>query len=445
MQEATDALSAMSISEYKRVPLTHVSPANVGDKVELFGWVASCVVRTHVSFVILSSYPHRVKLVLDKPRNIPFTTSLVVRGVVAAVEKPRDKFTVEVHVASYSFYNGKPAPSFPINKESDKATWSKYAHLALRTPERTLFLVARSQLLAAYRGFYARHGYVEVTPPTFGQVQVEGGATLFKLDYYGKPAFLTQSSQLYLETVAPAVGACYCIMPSYRAELSHTSRHLSEFTHVEGELADIRFSQLMDAIEALLRHVVAEFHEKIVPRVREMRPEFAPLALEQAPFRRLRYADAIEFLRQAGHRKLDGAEYAFGDDIADYSERFLVEEFGKSQPVFLTEFPVEQKPFYMARTADGRFTESCDLLWPGIGEVAGGSMRCDSEEELEAGFAREKIDAAPYGWYLDMARYGPSPHGGYGIGFERIMASLMQYENVDEAIMYPRKCNRCAP
>lgn len=442
--DLTASVSSLSVDSYDKKRLSDITDDSVGSRVSVFGWVTKCTALKSVTFVELTSHLETVKCVLSGSVSLTFSTSLTVQGTVVRVRNPRDRFTVEIHVDHYTIYGGAQAPSFPLNRDSDKDSVLNYAHLALRLPERSLFLIARSRLLSLFRDFYRSHSYVEITPPTIVQTQVEGGSTLFSLDYYGAPAYLTQSSQLYLETVAPVAGRCFCIMPSYRAEQSRTARHLSEYTHVEAELVDIEMPDLLDSIESLIRYVIDHFYsDGMIARINQARADFVPFELGKAPFRRVKYEDAIKFFKTVDHRKPDGTPYEMLDDICDASEKYLVQELGEGQPVFLTYFPIEHKPFYMAR--DSGRTESCDLLFPGIGEVVGGSMRCDSYDELLAGFKREGISPEPYSWYLDMARFGPSRHGGYGIGFERIMMGLMSYKNVDEATLYPRKVSRCSP
>ncbi len=425
------------------VPLDKLSDEYHDKVIRTFGWVTKCVSLKNVSFIELTSSFKTVKCVISGNVSFTFSTSLEIVGKVVKNTKMRDSFTFEIHVEKMAPYHGREAPSFPLNKDSEKDSILMYGHLALRLPERSLFLKARSELMYSFRDYYYKNDYVEVTPPTIVQTQVEGGSTLFKLDYYGAPAYLTQSSQLYLETVAPVAGKCYCIMPSYRAEKSKTSRHLSEYTHVEAELIGIKFEDLTNSIEQLIRHAVKRFYDRMLPEIKSVYPDFVPIRFSDAPFKKITYTDAIAFLISKGHCKPDGTPYQMMDDICDASERFIVSEFGNNQPVFLTNFPVEHKPFYMER--DGNVTQSCDLLFPGIGEVAGGSMRCDDYEKLIEGFKRENLPLEPYKWYIDMAIFGPSPHGGYGIGFERVMMALMGYKNVDEATLYPRKITRCTP
>jgi len=431
-----------NLKNYTNIRLEDITLANKGQKIRTFGWVTKATPMKSRCFIHLSSAFSTVKCVIEGAKNFTFQTSLTVYGTVVEVEAKKDSFTFEIAVEEYEVYNGALAPSFPLNEHSDKETRLDNGHLGLRTAERTLFLKARAALLRIMRQFYHEQRYTEVTPPTLVQTQVEGGSTLFTLDYYGEKAYLTQSSQLYLETAVPVVGKAYCIMPSYRAEKSKTSRHLSEFTHVEAELADITFEDLLGSIEGLVKYSVSEFYRELLADIRAVDPDFTPIVL--GDFKRIRYSEAIEYLRSKGHLKTDGTPYEYMDDIADASEKFLCAEYGQGQPVFLTHFPHSMKSFYMKKV-EGDLTESCDLLFPAVGETVGGSMRMDEYARLEEAFKNEGISPEPYYWYLDMARYGPSRHGGYGLGFERLLAGLMKYKNVDESTLYPRKVSRCQP
>lgn len=268
-------------------------------------------------------------------------------------------------------------------------------------------LKLRAALLNAFRDSLMSHDLIEVTPPCLVQTQVEGGATLFKLDYYGQPTFLTQSSQLYLETCLPALGDVFCVQESFRAENSHTRRHLSEYTHLEAELAFIKFEDLMDHIESIVRILLSRYpivysawgcqicetvdrllaNPRTAALIQQLNPGFTAPA---RPFMRLSYVDAIKWLNEHGiqHEAEDAegnviknedgtpkmVDHAVGDDIAEAAERRMTDILGR--PIFLHGFPAELKAFYMKKVpgvgADGHvFTESCDLLMPGVGEIVG--------------------------------------------------------------------------
>ena len=330
---------------YEKVRLENISKDYISKRIRTFGWVSTSRAGKKFSFFDLTSAFKTIKCVVSTNALFTFNTSLIIYGEVKKNESTKDSHEFEISVEKFEIYNHVLAPSFPLNAHSEKDSRLDYGHLALRMKDRALFLKARSALLKINREFYWDNNYyTEITPPTMVQTQVEGGSSLFKLDYYGENAYLTQSSQLYLETVAPVVGAAFCIMPSYRAEKSRSCRHLSEYTHVEAELVDIEFTDLMDAIESLIKVSIKKFYELMLPTIKAVFPDFELVYISYKPFTRLSYKDAIKFLIEKKHNKTDGTPYEMGDDIADASERFLVAEYADNQPIFLINFPKSFKP-----------------------------------------------------------------------------------------------------
>ncbi|PPQ64179.1 hypothetical protein CVT24_008552 [Panaeolus cyanescens] len=355
-----------------------------------------------------------------------------------------------------------------VNEKSDPSIQADLRHLVMRGETASSVLRLRSYLLAAFREALTSENLIEVTPPCLVQTQVEGGATLFKLDYYGQPAFLTQSSQLYLETCLPALGDVFCVQESFRAENSHTRRHLSEYTHLEGELAFITFNDLMAHIEEIICKTVDILLANPVSAalIKQLNPKFEAPA---RPFMRLSYVDAIKWLNEHGIKRpaedKDGnpikddkdqivmVDHEVGDDIAEAAERQMTDIIGT--PIFLHGFPAELKAFYMKKVpAEGEvkegekrfvFTESCDLLMPNVGEIVGGSMRIADMDELIAAYKREGIDPEPYYWFTDQRKYGTCEHGGYGLGVERFLAWLADRYTVRECCLYPRWPGRATP
>lgn len=298
--------------------------------------------------------------------------------------------------------------SVRVDPNADPQTLYDNRHLVLRGEHSSSVMKVRAALLRAFRKTYESEivpSCLEVTPPCMVQTQVEGGATLFEFDYYSEKAYLTQSSQLYLETCIPSLGNVFCVAPSFRAEKSLTRRHLSEYTHIEAELDFITFDDLLDHLELVMSTVieVALSDPKIKEAVNSLNPNFS---VPERPFKRMKYADAIIWLREHDILNEEGLPHQFGDDIAEAAERKMTDIINR--PIFLTHFPVAIKAFYMKKDPDDpRVTESVDCLMPGVGEIVGGSMRMDNYEELMEAYKREGIDPAPYYWYTDQRKSVP--------------------------------------
>ncbi|KAF7882039.1 uncharacterized protein EAF01_011819 [Botrytis porri] len=370
------------------------------------------------------------------------------RKVLAGQSAPDDR---ELIVDYYKVIGTSPSDADAItNKISHQQDqWESSMldnrHLVLRGDTASSVMKVRSAVEWAFAKTYKEMYFTKISPPAFVQTQVEGGSTLFELDYYGEKTYLTQSSQLYLETGIPSLGNVYCIEKSFRAEKSLTRRHLSEYTHVEAELDFIDFDDLLDHLEEMISTVISTImaDPEIAGYIKELNPEFQAPA---RPFKRMRYSDAIDWLNAQDPPILneEGNPHVFGDDIAEAAERKMTDII--NLPILLTHFPVEIKAFYMKKDPqDPRVTESVDVLMPGVGEIVGGSMRMEGYEELMAAYEREGISPKEYYWYTEQRKYGTSPHGGYGLGLERFIAWICKQHSVRTCCLYPRFMGRCKP
>src|SRR3989344_563753 len=275
-------------------------------------------------------------------------------------------------------------------------------------------------------------GY-EIQSPSFTKSASEGGSTLFKVDYFGEPAYLTQSWQLYAEALMFGLEKIYCIAPSFRAEKSRTRRHLSEYWHHEMETAWMEFDDLLKFQEELIIFIVWYVLKHCEKELKELGRDTSDLKKITAPFKRLKYKDALKMLGKS-----------WGYDLTDDDERKLVADLG--QPVFLTHFPRDMKAFYMkVDSKDKKVVLAADLLIPGVGETIGGSQRIDDEKELTESIKLFKLKPKDYDWYIDLRKYGSVPHSGFGLGMERLVMWLSGTEHIMDTIPFPRTKDRLEP
>ncbi|TKA67834.1 hypothetical protein B0A49_08840 [Cryomyces minteri] len=387
-----------------------------GTRVKVFGRVHRMRKQKDVLFVTLRDGYGFMQCVitgqLAKTYNaitLARETSMEIYGemweVPAGAHAPDNR---ELHVDYYIIHQGWKAPGGEeaitnrVQAKGDPQTLLDLRHLTLRGEVASSVMFVRDAVEFAFHQVYRETRCRKVSPPALVQTQVEGGATLFKFDYYGETAFLTQSSQLYLETCLPSMGDVYCIEKSFRAEKSLTRRHLSEYTHVEAELDFITFDDLLYHLEHVMCRVleIVMADPIIAGYIKNLNPDFK---MPERPFKRMKYAEAIDWLREHDIKNDEDQPHTFGDDIAEAAERRMTDVINK--PIFLTHFPVEIKAFYMQKDKDDqRVTESVDCLMPGVGEIVGGSMRMDDYDELMAAYKREEIDPAPYYWYTDQRK-----------------------------------------
>jgi asparaginyl-tRNA synthetase len=452
-QAAQGSLPLTRLSEIKDTP--------AGTEVFVFGWAHRVRHQAKMSFVVLRDTKGYVQCVFGgRVPHFPRETSLAIRATVTDEAKAANQLqpAKELQVVQWAIIGHSDADiENIITHDSSVDKLLDQRHLILRGDNAASIMQVRSALLQTFRQHFWAKELLEVTPPTIVQTQCEGGSTLFKMDYYGEEAYMTQSSQLYLETCITSIGDVFCILPSYRAEKTKTNRHLSEYTHIEAEYANITYEDLLGRIEDMIcdvfdrtirmsGHLVAHLNKaQLVSEDADPRDPASWKFRPVRPFTRLAYADAIRFCNEHGILNPETQKpYEFGEDITDAPERAMIAIIGK--PVLMTHFPTEMKSFYMSRVqGQETLTESVDVLMPGVGEIVGGSMRMWDPAELALGYKRERLDPAPYYWYTDQRKYGSVPHGGFGLGLERFLKWMLDLHSVKEACLFPRYMGRCQP
>ncbi|MHA1632748.1 MAG: asparagine--tRNA ligase [Candidatus Freyarchaeota archaeon] len=360
-----------------------------------------------------------------------------VRVVGTVTRDERSPYGYEIRAESVDVISpSSPTIEEEYQPDSSPDVLLSKRHLVIRGEKTSAILKYTAKLLKYFREFCEERGLVEVLPPLITRAACEGGATLFPIKYFDEVAYLTQSSQLYLEAALPALGDVYCIQKSFRAEKSRTRRHLTEYTHAEVELTFIDFDDLVSFTEDLIVHIVERTLEEDEPILKTLNVD--DLKAPKKPFKRLTYREAVRELKKRG------VEIGEGGEIEEAMERMLVDQLG--EPLFLTEFPASQKAFYFKRKeGEEEITLSMDLLVPGVGEIIGGGMREDDYETLLTRLKEIKANLDDYKWYLDLRRYGSIPHGGFGLGVERTVEWILKLPHIREACLFPRLINRLTP
>ncbi|MDX1632984.1 MAG: amino acid--tRNA ligase-related protein, partial [Thermoanaerobaculia bacterium] len=291
---------------------------------------------------------------------------------------------------------------------------------------------------AVPRSKYSVSNSVPADSPILTPAACEGTSTLFETDYFGDPAYLSQSGQLYLEPAAAALGKVYCFGPTFRSEKSKTRRHLMEFWMVEPEVAFLELEGLCELAEEFVAYLVERTLERCRAELRDLERDTSVLEALSPPFPRIRYEEAVEILQEKG-------DFTRGDDFGAEDETILGDHFGR--PVFVTHFPAEIKAFYMQPAEDDPDKVlGMDLIAPeGYGELIGGSQRIHDHDLLLERIREHDLPIEAFQWYLDIRKYGSFPHSGFGMGLERFVAWICGVDHVRETIPYPRMLYKIYP
>ena len=439
-----------------------------GAQITVSGWVRT--VRDSKAFAFISlndgSFFKPLQIVLDE--SVPDFREMVKVTLGSAIEvegvlrltpdmpQPFELKAVKMTVV------GMADPGYPLQKKRHTVEYLRtQAHLRPRTNLFSAVFRVRSVAAQSIHRFFADRDFVYVHTPLITTSDCEGagemfrGTTLdagnpprddkgnvdFKEDFFGKPANLTVSGQLNVETFCMAFRNVYTFGPTFRAEKSYTQRHAAEFWMIEPEIAFADLEDDMELAEAMVRFVIADVMERC-PEELEFLNNFVDKGLierlshvRDSDFARVSYTDAIEILKNSGENFEYGAYW--GMDMQTEHERYLAEKhFGR--PVCVYNYPKEIKAFYMKQNDDGKTVAAVDILVPGIGELIGGSQREDDLDKLTARMDELKLDKETYWWYLELRKYGSAPHSGFGLGFERLIMYLTGVSNIRDVLPFPR-------
>ena len=419
---------------------------HVGEKVTVRGWVEATRGHGKVAFTVVRDGTGVLQGVLLKAQIDEATwdlqQSLTKESVVALTgevkEDARAPGGYELGVSGVELLSA--AEEYPIQKKEHGIDFLlDHRHLWLRSSLQRAGLKIRAEVEQAIHDFLYQRDFVRIDTPILTGAIGEHAGTLFETDYFGDPAFLAQTGQLYVEAACPAFRRVYCFGPTFRAEKSKTRRHLTEFWMVEPEVAFADSAENMRLQEEFVSYLVERALEKCQEELKVLERDTSKLELVKPAFPRMSYTEAVAYLQE------QGVEVEWGKDLGASDEAVLME--GRDLPLFVYNYPKAAKAFYMKENPEDPRTVLCDdLLAPeGYGEIIGGSQREDDSARLQERIREENLPEAAYEWYVDLRKYGTFPHSGFGLGVERTVAWITGRHHIREMIPFPRLMNRLYP
>ena len=442
-----------------------------GSIVSVKGWVRTHRSSKSVDFIALNdgSTINNVQVVVDPSKFDEsllkqITTGACVHATGELVASQGAGQASEIQCHELELY-GLCGNDYPMQKKGQSfETMRKNAHLRLRTNTFGAVMRIRHHMAIAIHDYFHKHGFFYFHSPLITGSDCEGAGQMFQVttknlydlkkddegkiiyddDFFGKQTSLTVSGQLEGELGATALGAIYTFGPTFRAENSNTPRHLAEFWMIEPEVAFIDLEDLMDLEEDFIKYCVQwaldncqddlAFLNKMIDKTLIERLK----SVVAGAFQRLTYTEGIRILEEAVAK---GRKFEFpvswGMDLASEHERYLVEEYFR-KPVIMTDYPKDIKAFYMKINDDDKTVQGTDVLFPQIGEIIGGSVREENYDKLMGEIERRQIPMKDMWWYLDTRKYGTCPHGGFGLGFERLILFVTGMQNIRDVIPFPR-------
>ncbi|HII72174.1 TPA: asparagine--tRNA ligase [Candidatus Woesearchaeota archaeon] len=415
--------------------------------VSIRGWVWRERGSKKLKFIVLRDSTNVIQCVIARQDvgdenfeiadKVQIETSMELRGEI----KKDDRAPTGYEILVKDFKVIGESDTFPLGKDQSREFLDDNRHLTIRTRRMTAIMRVRATVMDAFREHYKMNGFVEYSPPIFQPSQCEGGATLFEVKYYDKAIYLTQSAQLYSEAMTFGLDKVFVMSPTFRAEKSKTSRHLSEFWMAEMEAAWMDLDGLQDDVEALLKHIVKRVLTENKKELAILERDVTKLQpVVDKPFNRMTYTQVLEMLKEK-----DGMEVEWGKDLRTVEEEKLSDHF--DVPTIVTRYPSQIMAFYKPNDPkDDKVALCLDVIAPEhYGEIVGGSQR-----DLDVARMSKKLEAmgenpSNYTWYFDLRKYGSVPHSGHGMGVERVVAWVCGLDNIKDAIPFPRTMTRYTP
>lgn len=415
-------------------------------KVAIRGWCYRERGSNKLKFITLRDSTNIIQCVIEKEEvlekiwedaeTIHIETSIEIVGTIKKDSRAPTGYEIAVEGLKIV---GK-CDNFPIQKDQSVEFLADNRHLWLRSRKMTAILKIRSTVFGAIHKYFRSNGFYEYQSPIFQPTQSEGGSTVFKVPYFGDTMFLAQTWQLQAEPAIFALEKIYTIAPSFRAEKSKTSRHLTEYWHAEMEYAWCDFDGLQDYGEELIKEIVKEVLDKNKEELKILNRDVKKLEpVLKKKFPRMTYDDALKLLKK------EKINIDWGKDLRTVEEDKLSEMF--DTPIIITRYPKQVKAFYMKEDPENhKVVLGFDMIAPGhYGEIIGASQREEDLKKLEDNLKKLGENVKDYDFYLDTRRYGSVPHGGFGMGVERVISWICGLENIKDAIAFPRTMERYKP
>ncbi len=434
----------------------------IGQQVTLQGWLQLKTGKGKLQFLRVRDGSGVIQAVVFKgnvseemfeaAKRLPIESSLVITGTVRADERaPGIPGGYELDVNALEVV--QESAEYPIGlKEHGVEFLMDHRHLWLRSNRQWAIMRVRATIVKAIRDWLDNNDFTLVDTPILTPSAAEGTTTLFKTDFHGEDAFLAQTGQLYNEANIFSVGRTYCFGPTFRAEKSKTRRHLQEFWMVEPEIAFCKLEGLLEIEEQFVSYIVQTTLRERAAELKLLERDTSFLEKIIPPFPRISYDEAVEMINRAAAEGVTVPPndepvpaMEWGGDFGAPHETYIASQFDK--PVFVHHYPTAVKAFYM-EPEPGRpeVCRSSDLLAPeGYGEIIGGSERMSDPDVLLAAIDRHGLPREAYEWYVDLRRYGSTPHSGFGLGVERTVSWICGLDHIRETIAFPRMLNRLRP